>query len=467
MEAGLEAERIYAGLGRRALAMLIDNAAWLLAGAFLLFPLLDSLYAESEEAGVIGTFVLASAWFNYFALCEWRWGQTAGKSAVGIEVMADDARAEGESSPGGISFPAASMRNLLRLVDFFVVGWVLIARGGRRQRLGDKVAGTVVIERPRTAARTALPVRPADFTAVAPVPPGWSGPPLSATPYSGGPESPAVYASAEPPTPAPPPPGWEGAPLEPSAPPPAPPPSIDGATFPGWVSWGPMDVVKGMLAALVVGLLIAPLIVLPFDPDLDGDGTLLIAQALFGLTLIGVAIVAASGWKFREPGAGLRRLGLRSFAPSAFGWIAAVIFGYFAFAILFSVLIVTPEQEDIGEELGIGDETLAVAVIAVILIVVLAPVSEELFFRGFVYGGLRSKLSFWPALVIAGLIFGSIHAPTGITTVIPLAVLGGGFCFLYEKTGSVWPCMIGHAINNGIAVAAAGAEPSAFLPWPF
>ena len=90
----------------------------------------------------------------------------------------------------------------------------------------------------------------------------------------------------------------------------------------------------------------------------------------------------------------------------------AVLFGYFAFAVLFSVFIVTPEQEDIGEELGIGDENLAVAVIAVLLIVALAPVSEELFFRGFVYGGLRSKLSFWPALVIAGLIFGSIHAPT-------------------------------------------------------
>lgn len=46
-----------------------------------------------------------------------------------------------------------------------------------------------------------------------------------------------------------------------------------------------------------------------------------------------------------------------------------------------------------------------------------------------------------------------MHAPTGITAVIPLAALGFALCFLYDRTGSVWPCMIAHAINNGLALA--------------
>ena len=53
--------------------------------------------------------------------------------------------------------------------------------------------------------------------------------------------------------------------------------------------------------------------------------------------------------------------------------------------------------------------------------------------------------------------FGAIHAPTGITTVVPLSLLGVAFCLLYEKTRSLWPCVIAHAINNGLALAVAGS----------
>ncbi len=88
MEAGSEAvERSYVGLGRRLLAMLIDNGMWFFGAALLLGSGLEALYEESPDAGVVATFVLASLWFNYFAFCEWRWGQTVGKNAVGIEVV--------------------------------------------------------------------------------------------------------------------------------------------------------------------------------------------------------------------------------------------------------------------------------------------------------------------------------------------------------------------------------------------
>ncbi|MDP9189097.1 MAG: CPBP family intramembrane metalloprotease, partial [Actinomycetota bacterium] len=255
----------------------------------------------------------------------------------------------------------------------------------------------------------------------------------------------------------------------PSTPPPSQRPApVPSSGFPGWVTWSGRDVLKGLLAGLLIGLLLAPALVLPFDPDLDSDGALLAAQGLLGVTLVAVAIAGASNWKFGRLGEALRRLGARAFSPSGIGWMFAMLFAYYAFAVIFSSLVLEPEQEDIGEQLGIGDETLAVAVLAVVLIVGLAPISEELFFRGFVFGGLRKRFSFWPAVVIAGLIFGSIHAPTGITTVIPLAVLGGGFCWLYEKTGSIWPCVIAHMINNGIAVAAAGElDNSVVLPLLF
>jgi uncharacterized RDD family membrane protein YckC len=130
----------YASFWRRSLACLLDNAVWIL---FFVFPyslLANAAFAASDVAGLAALFIYFSLWFNYFAFCEWRWGQTIGKNATGIEVRAID------RSPR-LNYAQASIRNLLRLVDFFVIGEVMIATDGRRQRLGDKAAQTVVLRR--------------------------------------------------------------------------------------------------------------------------------------------------------------------------------------------------------------------------------------------------------------------------------------------------------------------------------
>jgi hypothetical protein len=80
---------------------------------------------------------------------------------------------------------------------------------------------------------------------------------------------------------------------------------------------------------------------------------------------------------------------------------------------------------------------------------------EELFFRGFLFSGLRQGWSFWPAAVVTGLLFGLVHAPEGITIVVPLGILGGALAWLYERTGSLWPCIGIHWFNNALALALA------------
>jgi uncharacterized RDD family membrane protein YckC len=88
----------------------------------------------------VALLVFFSLWFNYFAFCEWRWGQTIGKNATGIEARSLDGARR-------LTYGQASIRNLLRLVDFFVIGELLIATTKRRQRLGDLAAKTVVLRR--------------------------------------------------------------------------------------------------------------------------------------------------------------------------------------------------------------------------------------------------------------------------------------------------------------------------------
>ena len=90
--------------------------------------------------------------------------------------------------------------------------------------------------------------------------------------------------------------------------------------------------------------------------------------------------------------------------------------------------------------------------VQIVLIVIAAPISEELCFRGMLYGGLRERLPRYPAALITGLIFGGLHATTGISAVPPLIVFGFLLALLYERTGSIVPGILLHTINNSIAL---------------
>jgi uncharacterized RDD family membrane protein YckC len=130
----------YAGFWRRCLASLLDNLVWILFYFWFYVWIVGGALLASDTAGILAVFVFFSLWFNYFAFCEWRWGQTIGKNATGIEVRSIDRAPR-------LTYMQASIRNLLRLVDFFVVGELMIAADDRRQRLGDKAAKTVVLRR--------------------------------------------------------------------------------------------------------------------------------------------------------------------------------------------------------------------------------------------------------------------------------------------------------------------------------
>jgi uncharacterized RDD family membrane protein YckC len=140
------AEPNYAGFWRRALASLLDNVVWILFYLWIYNAVVLGAFAASDTAGVVAVFAYFSLWFNYFAFCEWRWGQTIGKNATGIEVRSMDYSHR-------LTYGQASIRNLLRLVDFFFVGELMIVTRERKQRLGDLAAKTVVLRRvPQTAA---------------------------------------------------------------------------------------------------------------------------------------------------------------------------------------------------------------------------------------------------------------------------------------------------------------------------
>jgi membrane protease YdiL (CAAX protease family) len=82
-------------------------------------------------------------------------------------------------------------------------------------------------------------------------------------------------------------------------------------------------------------------------------------------------------------------------------------------------------------------------------VIVVAPICEELFFRGLLYRVLRARMSMWIAAVIDGVLFGLVH---GSLIIVPiLAFLGVVLCYVYERTGTLYAVIAIHALNNMIS----------------
>ncbi len=218
------------------------------------------------------------------------------------------------------------------------------------------------------------------------------------------------------------------------------------ASFP-YATWGPWAAVLGVLLALGAGIVLGiPAVIIdnPTNGDLNSAANAVVQLATaLGFLLVPMAVAAR--WGASTVGQALKRLGVREFRPSALKWMLAAVGAYLVFAAAYAGIFGSPHQEDIAESFG----TLPVQIL---LIVIAAPVSEEVCFRGMLFGGLRTRMPRIAAALLSGLIFGALHALTGVTAVPPLIFFGFVLALLYERTGSIVPGILLHMLNNSIAL---------------
>ena len=244
----------------------------------------------------------------------------------------------------------------------------------------------------------------------------------------------------------------------PHPPPPDPPELPEPASrWPAWPWWyGPAAMGIGFIATMFVVALIAVIASAAGVDDVDDSkaflqGATVAQQAIF----VTVAVVLAAQtlrprvWHF-----GLRR---GRFWPTI-GWAALGFFAYWVLAIAYAALVAPDSEQETLDDLGTKDGTVWL-VGAALLVITFAPVAEELFFRGFFYRALRTKLNIAFAAVVDGVLFGAIHIGSTPAEILPILMfLGIVFCLVYEKTGTLFAVIGLHALNNTLAFGASTDE---------
>jgi uncharacterized RDD family membrane protein YckC len=142
---------IYAGMGRRALAVIVDAVLSLvvavplalMTGGYRNTTVVTpgrTFHTYSVSLSTVPLLLTMLIWLAYMTYMEGTSGASFGKRATGIKVVKVD------GSP--MDLHAALVRNVLRVVDglfLYLVGVLLALNSPTRQRLGDRMAGTVVV----------------------------------------------------------------------------------------------------------------------------------------------------------------------------------------------------------------------------------------------------------------------------------------------------------------------------------
>jgi membrane protease YdiL (CAAX protease family) len=238
--------------------------------------------------------------------------------------------------------------------------------------------------------------------------------------------------------------------IDPPPPPPPERPELPEGAAPRWPAW---YAGVGFLTALIATLVVVGIVAAATGATTDDENATftVIATFLQGLIFIGTAVLFASFT--RKPRA--EDFGLRPtrFWP-AVGWAGLGMTSFYVGVAIYSAIVQPDAEQTVAQDLGADQGTFGL-IAAGFMVICVAPVAEEFFFRGFFYRALRSRWSPLVAAGIDGLLFGVIHfdfsGADALLILPPLAALGFMFCLVYERTGSIYPVIALHALNNAIA----------------
>ena len=220
-----------------------------------------------------------------------------------------------------------------------------------------------------------------------------------------------------------------------------------GIVYPVWVLAG------FILAQVIAGLSIQGLqaIGVPFG---NVNPAILSTSVAAIIYLLSIGIVIGLPWWIKKFRTTKEEIGLHRFptwtdlllAPAGFFVYLIISAILTALAMQFLTFIDFEQAQDVGfDQLGQRFEY----ILAFLALVVIAPVAEEILFRGYLLGKLRKHLPLWISILVTSILFGAVHLAWNVgIDVFALSII---LCLLRVVSKSLWPSILLHMLKNGIA----------------
>lgn len=178
------------------------------------------------------------------------------------------------------------------------------------------------------------------------------------------------------------------------------------------------------------------------------------SAAIYGILILAIylVVVRRTGWA----ALGIRRAPWQAYIATPLYLLGALIGMAFINIVIIRLSGSTFENPQVEALTGGQPFTPQTLALLLVLIAGLVPIAEELFFRGLLYPLLRYQWGADAAIVVSALIFAVAHF---IPLLIPALFFVGLFLgLLREKSGSLLPCILFHAMQNGIVLLSINAE---------
>lgn len=195
---------------------------------------------------------------------------------------------------------------------------------------------------------------------------------------------------------------------------------------------------------LIAGFLVAPLALTTQNKNLE--------MALY-VVGGGVSLFALLSLAMQVIGFNWQSLGYRKSKQKYVLVVPLAFVGYLAVSASLTLLaqrLIPGFDVEQVQDIGFSDTRTTIELItAFVGLVVVTPVFEETIFRGMLFKGLRKQTPFWLSAGITSVLFAVAHGQLNVAVdTFALSLL---LCFLVEKSGSIWPAILLHALKNGLA----------------
>jgi membrane protease YdiL (CAAX protease family) len=236
------------------------------------------------------------------------------------------------------------------------------------------------------------------------------------------------------------------------------------------ITWGLKEIGLGFVIIICSYVVVFAAIVAPIDASYGADSAESRFAEALSVTLVDLLAIGGVIFLVGRTGGTLADLGFRAPVrprqkPSLsslinppsngfpWGYTAALVVGGLVAAYLstavYGAIVEGLDIEALQPSDQIPEDYFSsTAVVAMLGIGVIgaAPIAEEMFFRGFMFPGLRKLSGFWPAALVSSLLFASAHFQLGL--VIPFGIIGFILAYLYHRSGSLIPPIGMHFLFN-------------------